>query len=64
METPSLLLIDDEVQYSELTKEYLEMKGCKVMLKKYKWQVRAGVQHLALLHEVVGIGPRKAGALQ
>jgi two-component system OmpR family response regulator len=33
METPTLLLIDDEVQYSELTKEYLEMKGCKVMLK-------------------------------
>ncbi|MCF0041502.1 response regulator transcription factor [Dyadobacter fanqingshengii] len=33
MEIPSLLLIDDEVQYSELTKEYLEMKGCKVMLK-------------------------------
>ncbi|WP_225865757.1 response regulator transcription factor [Dyadobacter aurulentus] len=33
MEMPSLLLIDDEVQYSELTKEYLEMKGCKVMLK-------------------------------
>ncbi|MCF0052511.1 response regulator transcription factor [Dyadobacter sp. LJ53] len=30
---PSLLLIDDEVQYSELTKEYLEMKGCNVMLK-------------------------------
>jgi DNA-binding response OmpR family regulator len=29
----SLLLIDDEVQYSELTKEYLEMKGCNVVLK-------------------------------
>ncbi|MCF2492701.1 response regulator transcription factor [Dyadobacter chenhuakuii] len=28
-----LLLIDDEVQYSELTKEYLEMRGCKVTLK-------------------------------
>ncbi|MCF2491460.1 response regulator transcription factor [Dyadobacter sp. CY347] len=33
MEQPHLLLIDDELQYSELTKEYLEMKGCKVMLK-------------------------------
>ena len=33
MEQPNLLLIDDEVQYSELTKEFLEMKGCKVMLK-------------------------------
>jgi len=33
MEQPHLLFIDDEVQYSELTKEYLEMKGCRVMLK-------------------------------
>lgn len=33
MEQLHLLLIDDEVQYSELTKEYLEMKGCRVMLK-------------------------------
>lgn len=33
MEEPVLLLIDDEVQYSELTKEYLEMKGCRVILK-------------------------------
>jgi DNA-binding response OmpR family regulator len=33
MEQPHLLLIDDELQYSELTKEYLEMKGCKVILK-------------------------------
>lgn len=33
MENAHLLLIDDEVQYSELTKEYLEMKGCKVTLQ-------------------------------
>ena len=33
MEQPHLLFIDDEIQYSELTKEYLEMKGCTVMLK-------------------------------
>lgn len=33
MEQPQLLLIDDEIQYSELTKEYLEMKGCQVLLK-------------------------------
>ncbi|MEO6285677.1 MAG: response regulator transcription factor [Dyadobacter sp.] len=33
MDNIHLLLIDDEVQYSELTKEYLEMRGCKVTLK-------------------------------
>ncbi|WP_254412177.1 response regulator transcription factor [Dyadobacter diqingensis] len=33
MDDLHILLIDDEVQYSELTKEYLEMRGCKVTLK-------------------------------
>ena len=33
MDQVRLLLIDDEVQYSELTKEYLEMRGCSVVLK-------------------------------
>ena len=33
MEDPHLLLIDDEIQYSELTKEYLEIRGFKVTLK-------------------------------
>lgn len=33
MENSHLLIIDDEVQYSELTKEYLEMRGFHVVLK-------------------------------
>jgi DNA-binding response OmpR family regulator len=33
MDIIHLLLINDVVQYSELTKEYLEMRGCKVTLK-------------------------------
>jgi two-component system, OmpR family, response regulator len=33
MEVPHLLIIDDEVQFSELTKEYLETKGFTIILK-------------------------------
>ncbi len=31
--TPHILLVDDEINFSEITREYLEAKGCRVVLK-------------------------------